>query len=353
MISYVTGGGLADRFPPRRLMGIALFSTAAGGIVLLSDPSFSTLCLLYGYWGFTTIFLPWAAMIKATRIWGGHQKQGLAYGLLDGGRGAVAFLFGAMGVLAFSVLEEKTENLQNLSAAYDRVIIAFCFIIIVVGVLTIFFLKVNENNAARDGHSKRVIKDYLNVLKIRNVWLLMIIVLCAYTGYKVTDVYSLYANEVMGYSQLEAAKLGSNMLAVRIIIGVAAGLLADQSRPKLIMITAFLIAIVGSLVFAAGLATIEQTVFFWSGILFTAVGTYALRALYFATMQECKIPLAVTGTAVGLISLVGYTPDIFMGLLMGYYLDNFSGITGFQWVFGFLAGFSIIGLICTYFLKTK
>jgi hypothetical protein len=32
--------------------------------------------------------------------------------------------------------------------------------------------------------------------------------------------------------------------------------------------------------------------------------------------------LALTGTAVGLVSLTGYTPDIFAGPAMGYLLDN-------------------------------
>lgn len=41
-------------------------------------------------------------MIKATRILGGELNQGKAFGFLDGGRGLVAALFGALGVLVFS-----------------------------------------------------------------------------------------------------------------------------------------------------------------------------------------------------------------------------------------------------------
>ena len=46
--------------------------------------------VLYAYWGVTTILLFWAAMIRATREWGGASQQGRAFGILDGGRGAVA-----------------------------------------------------------------------------------------------------------------------------------------------------------------------------------------------------------------------------------------------------------------------
>jgi len=60
-------------------------------------------------------------------------------------------------------------------------------------------------------------------------------------------------------------------------------------------------------------------------------------------MQEGKIPLVLTGTAVGLISLVGYTPDIFAGPAYGYLLDSNPGEPGFQNVFSMLTAFAFVG----------
>ena len=87
LFSYVFGGPLADKLHPRYLMSVALILTALGGFYLSTYPDYNHLKYLFGYWGFTTIFLFWAAMIKATRIWGGSEKQGMAFGYLDGGRG--------------------------------------------------------------------------------------------------------------------------------------------------------------------------------------------------------------------------------------------------------------------------
>jgi len=53
--------------------------------------------------------------------------------------------------------------------------------------------------------------------------------------------------------------------------------------------------------------------------------------------------LVLTGTAVGLISLIGYTPDIFAGPAMGFLLENSPGEVGHQHVFWMLALFSFIG----------
>ena len=103
MISYLFGGVISDLFKPRILITSALLLTALGGLAMSTYPSYNAMKLLFGYWGFTTIFLFWAAMIKSTRIWGGTKKQGLAFGFLDGGRGIVAAGFGSVGVLIFSI----------------------------------------------------------------------------------------------------------------------------------------------------------------------------------------------------------------------------------------------------------
>lgn len=67
--------------------------------------------------------------------------------------------------------------------------------------------------------------------------------------------------------------------------------------------------------------------------------------LYFAIMQEGEIPLRYTGTVVGIVSTVGYTPDIFMGPLMGKLLDDSPGVLGHQHVFAVVSGFSVVGCI--------
>jgi len=67
MAAYFFGGPLADRFPARALLAIALVSTAAGGVVMMTVPPLSTLVVLYAYWGVTTIALFWAPLIRATR----------------------------------------------------------------------------------------------------------------------------------------------------------------------------------------------------------------------------------------------------------------------------------------------
>lgn len=350
LFSYLFGGPLADRFHPRKLMGTALVLTALGGLVYANSPSLQTLAILYGFWGFTTIFLFWSAMIKATRIWGGQKNQGKAFGFLDGGRGLVGALFGLLGVLLFSlfVTDSQTDLAPAKQAeAFRYVIYVSSAIVAIIGVVVFFFLK-TEKKSEVTTLDKITFQNIITVLKLPVVWLLMIIILCAYVGYKITDIISLYAKDVMLYSEVDAAQTGTFLLFIRPLVGVGIGFLADRSRGSIYLCLGFLLSIVGALFFTSGILDENMDVLFFVSIIIIAVGVYAARVLYFAVMEEGRIPLALTGTAVGIISFIGYTPEIFAGPAIGYFLDAAPGKEGHQQVFWMLTIFSAIGFIASY-----
>ena len=352
LVSYFFGGPLADKYPPRKLIAIALWMTALGGLVYATFPGFTVLRILYGYWGFTTIFLFWAPMIKATRIWGGTTSQGKAFGFLDGGRGLVGALFGILGVVIFSfflTMEPAEAGVTESREAFRYVVLVSSGIVTAVGVLVWFFLKMDREIEKKVLLERITISQVREVLRLPAVGLLMIIILCAYTGYKITDVFSLYAQDVMFYNQVEAAQVGSFLLFIRPVIGVLIGILADRTQTTLWLLISFGITFIGALLFATGVISDSTTVLFFISILVVATGVYAARSLYFAVMQKGRIPLVLTGTAVGLISIIGYTPDIFAGPAMGYLLDSSPGEAGHQHVFWMLAGFSLVGGIAAWF----
>lgn len=346
LVSYLFGGPLADKFAPRKLIAIALWMTALGGLVYATFPGFTVLKILYGYWGFTTIFLFWAPMIKATRVWGGATSQGLAFGFLDGGRGLVGALFAAMGVFVFTLFlnsEVSEATIPESKAAFRQVILISSGVIILVGFGVWFFMKLDPKTEDELTLDKITFSQVRRVLRLPAVWLLMIIILCAYVGYKITDVFSLYAQDVMGYDKVKSAQVGTFLLFIRPVIGVIIGILADRWQTTALLFVSFIISFMGALLFALGFVSASTTLLFLISILIVASGVYAARCLYFAVMEKGRIPLELTGTAVGLISLIGYTPDIFAGPAMGMLLDDAKGIVGHQQVFWMLAVFSLIG----------
>ena len=348
--SYLLGGPLADKFPPRKLIAIALWLTALGGLFYAAYPTFNTLRVLYGYWGFTTIFLFWAPMIKATRVWGGDNAQGKAFGFLDGGRGLTGFLFGLLGVLIFALflVDDPTEaNLVERQAAFTYVIYAATAIIAFIGILVWFFMRTGGDE--REILVERItFKEIKTILKLPSVWLLMVIILCAYVGYKLTDVVSQFANEVMGYNQVESAQVGTFLQFLRPTTGILLGLIVDRFKITFWLFLGLVFCVIAGLLFATGTVAPSTTALFFISVCIVGVGIYAARALYFGVMKKGRIPLVLTGTAVGLVSLVGYTPDIFAGPAYGYLLDTYPGQQGHQYVFWMLTGFSLVGAIAAF-----
>lgn len=345
MASYFPGGPLADRYSARRLMTAALVATSLGGGIFATIPALETLAALYAFWGLTTILLFWAALLRATREWGGEAAIGRAYGILDGGRGLAAALLASTMVLIFAALlpaEVASATLAQRTSALSSVI--WIFTGLTVGTAALVWCAVPAGNSQpTDGPSFHW-SGAVRVLRMPAVWFQAVIVVCAYVGYKATDDFALYARDAFGYNEVAAAQLGTVSFWVRPFAAVGAGYLADKTRPSRVAAWSFAALAVGCLlmvlqpgIHAVLVATVAAT----------SVGIYAVRSVYFALLGEARVPLGVTGAAIGLVSVIGYTPDVFMGPVMGYLIDRSPGALGHQHVFLFVAGSAVVGLIAT------
>ena len=352
MFAYFFGGPMADRFGARKMLAIALVTTAAGGLLLLTIPALSTLILLYAYWGITTIALLWAPLIKATRKWGGELSQGAAFGLLDGGRGLLTAVTASIMVAVFAALlptDPELAGLEQRTAALREVILILLSIPAGTAVLIWLVLPASAGNdqAHHSNKPRLTLRGISHVFAMPAVWLQAFIILCAYVGFRSIDDFSLYANEVLGMNEVDAARLGTISLWVRPVAAVSAGFLADRLGAGRMTLASFALIATGSIVLASGVITGGTYTLFLLTVVGASLGICALRGLYFAIMKEGRIPLAFTGSAVGFVSLIGYTPDIFMGPLMGWLLDRSPGATGHQHVFWVVTGFAVLGLVAS------
>ena len=350
MIAYFTGGPLADRYSARRLMAAALVATAAGGIVYATIPSLSLLRPLYAYWGLTTVLLFWAALIRATRQWGGSDSQGRAYGILDGGRGFFAALLATITVAVFAAMlptDAATATLEERTTALIRVIWIFTIMTAAAGILVWLAVPENDANTATETPTRFTLAGLRAVLRMPSVWLQAGIIVCAYVGYKSTDDFSLYARDAFGYDDVAAAKIGTLSLWVRPFAAIAAGFIADRVGVSRTTAWSFALMVLGSVAIAAGTPYLGVHWLLLITVVGTSAGIMALRGIYFALFGEGRVPLAYTGSAVGVVSVIGYTPDVFMGPLMGVLLDGSPGAAGHQHLFWVVAGFGIVGLMCT------
>ena len=77
---------------------------------------------------------------------------------------------------------------------------------------------------------------------------------------------------------------------------------------------------------------------------------FTMRSVFFAPMDEVKVPAEITGAAMSLASLVIYLPNAFAYVMYGSFLDRYPGMAGFRIVFTIMIGWAVIGLFVSTFL---
>lgn len=347
IMAYFPGGLLADRFPARRLLTGSLLSTSAGGLYFASMPGFDGSWWLFAYWGLTTILLFWGALIRATREWGGTDEQGRAYGLLDGGRGLFAAVLAAGAVFVFERMlpaDPTTATPNERVEALRTVILIYTAATALAGALCWFFV---PEQASRSTEHPPVLRNLRRVLRLRSVWLQALIVVCAYVGYKGIDNYSLFAVQGYGMNEVEGARLTALSAWVRPAAAIGAGLLADRFSASRVSALCFGLMVASYLWFGLTDPTATEPWVLYANVFVSCAAVFGLRGVYFALFEEGAVPLETTGTAVGLVSVIGYTPDVFVALAAGWLLDRSPGLVGHQHFFLFLFAFAAIGLVAS------
>jgi sugar phosphate permease len=342
---YFPGGWVADRFPVRHLLGFSLGATSLGGFAMLTLPGFWGLMAIHAYWGVTSILTFWAALIKATRAWGGTRAQGTGFGLLDGGRGATAALLATLATGAFALAGAPEAGLLNVLLVYSSA----CAL---AGVLTWRLVPPDEQLgiAARGEaepagveHGGGLLQRLRATLRHPEVLLIAAIILAGYMLYIGSFEFPAYAERAYGQSKTFGATLGTFRDWLRPVAAISAGLLADRVPAAAVVAGTFglMLLAFGSLALLPPAAAPMAVL--WAQVAVAGGAGFALRGIYYALLQTSHVPFALTGTAVGVVSVIGYTPDIFGHFLAGWFTGHYSGALGYRYYFALLAGVAALG----------
>ena len=90
-------------------------------------------------------------------------------------------------------------------------------------------------------------------------------------------------------------------------------------------------------------------------LLYFAVGTssiviYGVRGIYWASFNTTRIEPQRAGLAIGMVSMIGYTPEIYMPMLNTYLIDTYGDSVGYQLYFGGVALTAFFGTACAFYL---
>jgi len=344
-VCYLPSGWLADRLTPRMLVTISMVGTGALGLWFASIPSKEYLVYIFMSWGIFAGLTFWASMIKGVKILAKPNEQGRFFGILDGGRGLVEAVLATIAISIFAYTIEVDASSNTL--ALKKVIYMYSYFCIAVGVLIFLFLKASDTK--QDDEQKvttkgNLIRDFKTLLSIPEVWLVAVVILCGYQLFWATYSFSAFMQEGYEVTAVTAGFITVAKLWMRPIGGIGAGFLGDKFGKENVLALAMSISALGLLmmIFFPQLNTVYGLL---AIVLLIGVMTYAVRGLYWSILDNCNIPLHVTGLAIGIISLIAYTPDIFLPQIYSLIAAHYEGITVYNLYFGYIAIIGFVGVL--------
>ena len=305
-------------------------------------PGFFMLEVIYFLLAVSNVLF-WVSFVKAVRLFGTEDEQGSVFGYSEGIRAVAGLLinFAALGILGYYI---------SATCPLRYVLIFYGVVYVIMGV-AMFFLLPKDNKRENVATS---LKDYLNVLKVPGVWLVAILVLCAYSVQVAAEYTTTYLTTVFGMG----AVIAGIVATIRSYgIGIFSAPIIGKISDKVGSYTKTLIGLFAvEMILGAVLILIpgQPNFLILAIIVVLALATvyYAVRGVYYATMGEAGVPVAMTGTATGIISVIGYLPDAYENTILGSFLDKYEA-GGFTYVFGTVVLFAALGIVMCLIIRAK
>ena len=347
VIGYIPSGWLADKIPVKFLIIFSLVLTATAGLVYAQVPDKSFLLYIFITWGFATVFTFWSAILKTVSLLADDNEEGRFFGALDGGRGLVEAVLASAAVGIFALVAGTgAADVAQTRAGFQAVVYMYCAAIFVIAVL-LFFVMPNARQERAMSHNEVVESTFAairRIVKIREVWVMIVILFCGYSLFWGHYYFSGFLNVNHGASQLGASVVTVIVLWMRPIGGFGGGYLADKfGRSQVLSISMIVTAVA-----LVALALVPSNVpigLVYALIVFAGLIMYVVRGVYWSILDECRLPVAAIGIAIGIISFFGYLPDIVLpqisSTIYTAFGDNVAGANSLYFIV--TAGIGLIG----------
>lgn len=354
IILYAPSGVIADKFSHRKMITSAMIITGLLGFVMATYPPLWVMLTIQVAFAITTILMLWSVSIKAASLLGDHREQGKIMGWMEGLRGVGVMSLAVFTMWAFSrFAPDDPDSLKT-------VILIYSVVYILLGILCWFFVSDGISQDAVSGAEKKKgfqLSDILSVLRISTTWYCSLIIFGVYTIYAILSYSTNYLTEMYGMSLVAASYMGIVINKIfRAMCGPLGGLITTYSRIKSPTRVIQILSVISALTLVALLMTNNnpQSVVIGIGlILLLGFTCYASRGLYFACPGEAKTPTFIMGTTVGICSVIGFLPDVFVYPVVGHWQDTLPAEEAYRnmWLMGLSAVCMVI--VFTFLLARK
>lgn len=337
---------LADRFSKRIMISGSLVGIGLIGVYISTFPPYYGILLA---WGLLSVFgevLYWPVLLKAVRLLGDETEQGRLFGFLEAGRGVVDTIiaFSALGI--FAMLGKGSGTLRGAILFYSAAVI-------VTGIIS-YILVEDDKVIAKDGEkvnkNKLALDGVIQAIKMPEIWVVSLTIASIYSVYCGLTYFIPFLKDIYGMPVTLVGAYGIiNQYGLKMVGGPVGGMLVDK---KFKSATKFLrAALVVALVAMIGFIMLpHESMNVYAGMICTlgfGAIIFSMRAVFFAPVDEIKVPRNISGAAMSIACILGYCPQMFAFTLYGSMLDKYPGLAGYKMVFTTMAGFAVVGIVIT------
>ncbi|MGL4589450.1 MAG: MFS transporter [Mycoplasmatales bacterium] len=349
ILGYFPSGWLSDKVSAKKLIVFSLAVTGAAGIWFAQIPSVTMVYVIFVIWGFSTVLTFWSAHLKIVKMLATKDEQGRFFGILDGGRGAIEAVLATIGLTIFTSLSAGGVEKE---AGLVGVIYMYSILLIVLAVVVQFLLNdKQEHTEELTEEEKKVSTEELPfgkamtiIFKNPAVWTLGFIIMGSYV---VTWTYYYFGGFLQTNIGVDATTVATVMVIamwMRPIGGTLAGFLGDKIGRTKILVSTLLIGF-GGLLAMSILPTTSGTTIFFGLVIFTSLIIYMIRGVYWSLLDDCKVDNRVLGKTIGVVSILGYLPDVLLPIINIYLFNVFGNEGGYNAYFIFSGIFGVIAVV--------
>ncbi|AYD40390.1 MFS transporter [Clostridium fermenticellae] len=345
MILYIPGGILADKLSPRKCLLFSLLSTTALTIVYGFTMNYKIALVIWFLFSFTTVLVFWASLLKAVRMIGSEKEQGTMFGIYYAVNGLTGVGFNTL-ALWVSGWSKTTKGVMF------NVVMVYALATAVAALLVFLFLKKDENVKVEISEDEKFhFKDVGHLIKNPYVWLFAVVVFCGYSLFSSTSYFTPYLTDVVGVSPTNSGVYSIIRNYLFMLLSPISGYIADKvfkstSKWLTITLSVLVVLFLGVLLIPTSANATMVSIY----TLLPGAFGLASYSIVFSLINETKIPAKVTGTVIGLASVIGYSPDLFMSVMFGNWLDRLKN-KGYTLIFLYLAGTCVVAIVCAFLIR--
>lgn len=345
MVLYIPGGYLADKVSTKKALIISLVATSVLTWVYAFSLNFVVSMIIWLGLSFSTAFVFWSALMKAVRIVGTEEEQGFMYGLYYACNGIAAALTSFISLYAYNTAGE------DIKSGFVRGVNASGVVVLIAAICLVFLMKEDAGKVTTESDYDKISLPMVGkVLKSPVVWILSIVILCGYGLKSSVSYFNPYLTEVVGVSAVNSGIFSIINNYLLLLLAPVGGILADKvfkSTCKWLSVSFVILAVLfgGVLLIPSDISPMVASIY----TLLPGAVTMMMYGVVFSSVSEAGISRTMTGTVIGISSIIGYLPDSIYSVLFGKWLDN-KGAAGYTNIFIFLVASGILGAVLAFWI---